>query len=61
MNKGPATVRETTWLLSPKPGPLACARVIGGFTYEVTFVHLPGGRGGLTCTRHGDAARGLMA
>ena len=31
-----------------KPGPLACARVIGDFTYEVSFVHLPG-RGDLTC------------
>ena len=27
----------------------ACARVIGGFTYELRFVHLPD-RGGLTCT-----------
>ena len=33
-----------------KPGPPACACVIVRFTYEVSFVHLPG-RGGLTCTR----------
>ena len=32
-----------------KPGPLACARVIGGFTYEVTFVRLLA-RGDPTCT-----------
>ena len=32
-----------------KPGPLACARVLGGFTYEVTFVRLLA-RGDPTCT-----------
>ena len=32
-----------------KTGPPACACVIVRFTYEVSFVHLPG-RGGLTCT-----------
>ena len=36
-------------LSTTKPGPRVCARVIGGFMYEVSFVHLPG-RGDLTCT-----------
>ena len=38
-----------------KTGPPACACVIVRFTYEVTFVHLPG-RGDLTCT-HRAATR----